>query len=106
MSSVLDIVESLCDRVVSCSASARHGSNLESCVWRAASFQSSHHCQEVSLAQFSLYVYKGGLKIPFISLFIDCCKESEEIHVEEEEEEGESEVGGIENNELLDFLYI
>ena len=31
-------------------------------------------------------------------------KESEEIHVEEEE--GESEVGGIENNELLDFVYI
>ena len=38
----------------------------------------------------------------FHSVLDDCCKESEEIHVEEEE----SEVGGIENNELLDFLYI
>ena len=26
------------------------------------SFQSSHHPQEVLLAQFSLYVHKGGLK--------------------------------------------
>ena len=42
----------------------------------------------------------------FHSVLDDCCKESEEIHVEEEEEEGESEVGGIENNELLDFLYV
>ena len=43
----------------------------------------------------------------FHSVLDDCCKESEEIHVEEEEEEGgESEVGGIENNKLLDFLYI
>ena len=42
----------------------------------------------------------------FDSVLDDCCKESEEIHVEEEEEEGESEAGGIENNELLDFLYI
>ena len=67
VSSVLDIVESLNDRVVSCSASDRQGSNLEYCVWRAASFHSSHHCQEVSLAQFSLYVYKGGLQLPFIS---------------------------------------
>ena len=67
VSSVLDIVESLRDRVVSCSASDRQGSILESCVWRVASFHSSHHCQEVSLAQFSLYVYKGGLKLPFIS---------------------------------------
>ena len=106
MSSVSDIVESLRNRVVSCSASDRQGANLESCVWRAASFHSSHHCQEVFLAQCSLYVYKGGLKLPFISVLDDCCKESEEIHVEEEEEEGESAVEGIENNELLDFLYI
>ena len=40
----------------------RQGYHLESCVWRAASFHSSHHSQEVSLAQFSLYVHKGGLK--------------------------------------------
>ena len=32
------------------------------CVWRAASFYSSHHPQEVSLAQFNLYVLKGGIK--------------------------------------------
>ena len=38
------------------------GSNFESCVWRAVSSQSSHHPQEVLLAQFSLYVHKGGLK--------------------------------------------
>ena len=43
----------------SVSASDRHGSNFESCVWRT---ESSHHPQEVLLAQFSLYVHKGGLK--------------------------------------------
>ena len=36
--------------------------SLESCVWRTVSSQSSHHPQEVLLAQFSLYVHKGGLK--------------------------------------------
>ena len=36
--------------------------NLASCVWRTVSSQSSHHPQEVLLAQFSLYVHKGGLK--------------------------------------------
>ena len=35
---------------------------IESCVWRTVSSQSSHHSQEVLLAQFSLYVHKGGLK--------------------------------------------
>ena len=45
-----------------CSASDRQGSNFESCVWRTVSSQSSHHPQEVLLAQFSLYVHKGGLK--------------------------------------------
>ena len=44
------------------SASDRQGSNFESCVWRTVSSQSSHHPQEVLLAQFSLYVHKGGLK--------------------------------------------
>ena len=34
----------------------------QSCVWRTVSSQSSHHPQEVLLAQFSLYVHKGGLK--------------------------------------------
>ena len=56
------IVESLRDREVACSASDRQGSNFESCVWRTVSSQSSHHPQEVLLAQFSLYVHKGGLK--------------------------------------------
>ena len=56
------IVGSLRDREVACSASDRQGSNFESCVWRTVSSQSSHHPQEVLLAQFSLYVYKGGLK--------------------------------------------
>ena len=58
----LSIVGSLRDREVVCSASDRQGSNFESCVWRTVSFHSSHHPQEVLLAQFSLYVHKGGLK--------------------------------------------
>ena len=53
---------SLCDREVVCSASDRQGSNFESCVWRAVSSHSSHHPQEVFLAQFSLDVHRGGLK--------------------------------------------
>ena len=58
----VSIVGSLRDREVACSASDRQGSNFESCVWRTVSFQSSHHPQEVLLAQFSLYVHNGGLK--------------------------------------------
>ena len=58
----ISIVGSLRDREVACSASDRQGSNFESCVWRTVSPQSSHHPQEVLLAQFSLYVHKGGLK--------------------------------------------
>ena len=58
----VSIVGSLRDREVACSASDRQGSNFESCVWRRVSSQSSHHPQEVLLAQFSLYVHKGGLK--------------------------------------------
>ena len=53
---IVSIVGSLRDREVACSASDRQGSNFESCVWRTVSSQSSH------LAQFSLYVHKGGLK--------------------------------------------
>ena len=56
----LSIVGSLRDREVACSASNRQGSNFESCDWRTS--HSSHHPQEVLLAQFSLYVHKGGLK--------------------------------------------
>ena len=58
----VSIVGSLRDRDVACSASDRQGSNFESRVWRTVSSQSSHHLQEVLLAQFSLYVHKGGLK--------------------------------------------
>ena len=68
----VSIVGSLRDREVACSASDRQGSNFESCVWRTVSSQSSHHPQEVLLAQFSLYVHKGGLKpdsFHFISFY-------------------------------------
>ena len=58
----VSIVGSLRDREVACLAADRQGSNFESCVWRTVSYHSSHHPQEVLLAQFSLYVHKGGLK--------------------------------------------
>ena len=58
----LRIVGSLRDRKVACSASDLQGLNFESCVWRTVSTHSSHHPQEVLLAQFSLYVHKSGLK--------------------------------------------
>ena len=62
----ISIVGCLRAREVACSASDRQGSNFESCVWRAVS---SHHPQEVLLAQFSIYVHKSGLKPDrFISL--------------------------------------
>ena len=57
-----NIVRRLRDREVACSASDRQGSNFVFCVWRAMSFHSSHHLQEVVLAKFSLFVHKGGLK--------------------------------------------
>ena len=66
----LSIVGSLRDREVACSASDRQGSNFESCVWRRVSSHSSHHPQEVLLAQFSLYVHKGGLKPDFFFIFL------------------------------------
>ena len=68
----VSIVGSLRDREVACSASDRQGSNFESCVWRTVSSQSSHHPQEVLLAQFSLYVHKGGLKPDSFHFFIIC----------------------------------
>ena len=58
----VSIVGSLRDREVAYSVSDRQGTNFESCAWRTVSSQSSHHPQEVLLAQFSLYVHKGGLK--------------------------------------------
>ena len=56
----VSIVGSLRDREVACSTSDRQGSNFKS--WRTVSSHSSHHPQEVLLAQFSLYVHRGGLK--------------------------------------------
>ena len=47
------------DREVAYSTSDRQGSNFESCVWKAVSSHSSHHPQEVLLAQLSLYVHKS-----------------------------------------------
>ena len=58
----LSIAGSLRDREVACSASDLEGLNFESCVWRAVSSHSSHHPQEVLLAQFSLHVHKSDLK--------------------------------------------
>ena len=62
----VSIVGSLRDREVACSASHRQGSNFESCVWRTVSSQSSHHPQEVLLAQFSIYVHKSFVKLHII----------------------------------------
>ena len=64
----VSIVGSLRDREVACSASDRQGSNFESFVWRTVLSQSSHHPQEVLLAQLSLYVHKRP--IHFISFTI------------------------------------
>ena len=69
----VSIVGSLRDREVACSASDRQGSNFESCVWRTVSSQSSHHPQEVLLAQFSIYVHKGGLKPDSFHFYLSDC---------------------------------
>ena len=61
-------VGSLCDREVAGPASDRQGSNFESCVWRAVS---SHHPQEVLVAQYSLYVHKSGLKPDSFHFFMN-----------------------------------
>ena len=58
----VSIAGSLRDREVACAASDRQGSNFESCARRTVSSHSSHHPQEVLLAQLSPYVHKGGLK--------------------------------------------
>ena len=68
---IVDIVGSLRDREVACSASDHQESNFESCVWRTVSSQSSHHPQ-VLLAQFSLYVHKGGLKPDSLHFCLQC----------------------------------
>ena len=58
----LNIVGNLRDREVVCSGSDRQGSNFELCFLRTVSSHSSHHHQEVLLAQFNLHVHKGGQK--------------------------------------------
>ena len=86
----VSIVGSLRDREVACSASDRQGSNFESCVWRTVSSQSSHHPQEVLLAQFSLYVHKGGLKpdsfhfhyLCILAMFTISCKDVKHVNLE------------------------
>ena len=78
----VNIVGSLRDREVACSASDRQGSNFESCVWRTVSSQSSHHPQEVFLAQFSLYVHKGGLKPDSFHFFTPRRQPSYELFIQ------------------------
>ena len=68
-----NIVGSLRDQEVACSASDYRGPNFELCVWRAVP---SQHPQEVLLAQFILYVHKGGLK-PHTFHFISCKRNSQ-----------------------------
>ena len=58
----LSIVGSFRDREVAYSAYDLQNLNFESCVWREVSSHSSHHPQQVLLAQFSLYVHKTDLK--------------------------------------------
>ena len=72
LSCLVSIVGSLRDREVACSTSDRQGSDFESCVWRTVSSQSSHHPQEVILAQFSLYMHKGGLKPDSFHFVLSC----------------------------------
>ena len=74
------IIRSLCDREVACSASDCQGSNFESCVWRAVSSHSTYHPQEVLLAQFTLYVHKGGLKPHLFHFFGNTTLEQQNKH--------------------------
>ena len=61
------LCRSLCDREVVCSASDRQGSNFEFFVSRAASSHTSHHTQEVLMAQFlPTYVQRWPIT-PFIA---------------------------------------
>ena len=52
----LNIVGSLRDQQIRCSASAHKGSNLESSVWKAVSSHSSHHPQEALLTRSAVDV--------------------------------------------------
>ena len=67
-----NIVDSLRDREVACTASDSQGANFEFCIWRVVSSHSSHYPQQVLWAQFSLHVHKGDLNphsFHFISIF-------------------------------------
>ena len=54
------------------SSSDRQGQNFASCVWRTVSSHSAYHPQRVFLAQFSLYVHKGGIKPHSLSWWSEC----------------------------------
>ena len=104
----VSIVGSLRDREVACSASDRQGSNFESCVWRTVSSQSSHHPQEVLLAQFSLYVHKGGLKpdsfhfISFDPLQVENCDSNSRLVVDKDY----NDKFGLERGKALKYYYM
>ena len=57
-----NIVWSLRDWEVACSAPDLQCWNFESCIWRAVSSHSLQNLQEVLLDQFNLYVHKGDVK--------------------------------------------
>ena len=65
------ILWSIPDRDFVCSAADRQGENFESYVWRAVPSHSSHHPQEVLLAQFSLCV-ESGLKPHSFNFICGC----------------------------------
>ena len=62
-----NIMGNLRDREVACSTSDHQGSNFEFCAWRRVPSHSSHHPQEVLLAQFSLICAQRWPKTSFIS---------------------------------------
>ena len=67
---IMGVLGNLLNREITNSASDRQGSNFESCVWRAVSSHSSHHPQDVPLAQFSLYSFIHSFIHSFIYSFI------------------------------------
>ena len=77
----VSIVGSLRDREVACSASDRQDSNFKSCVRRTVSSQSSHHPQEILLAQLSLYVHKGGIKPDSFHLHVHNIIQSDDYNI-------------------------
>ena len=62
---------SVTEYTVACSILDHQGSDFECCLWRAVAPDSSHHLQEVLLAQVNLYLHKSGLHpYSFIHSFI------------------------------------